>query len=249
MRRFLIVILALLTPGVLFAACTATEQSADYSPVGTTTATLSTGVLSDGQTHTMNVAANGDLVAITGWCFQTCTPTGVTLGSQTAIADTTHTPGTTIGIDGLHTGQAYIYYVLAANASGNQTLTFTVTGSSQVQVSYIDFKPSAGCVFSHDKDSSVGSATGGGTANSPSLSGVSGDVLVGWTVTTQHVNSPVNSPWSCPSYVGMGETQTCNIDVTQNGQAYILSAGAGTISNNWMLINSSTGYEAILTSF
>jgi len=251
---FAFAFLLFLSQGV-FAACTATEQSADYSPVGGSTSTLSTGVLSDGQTHTMNVNSNGDLVVITAWCFQNCTfPATIPMDTQNAVKTSVVTPGTTIGIDGLHTGQAAFYYVLNA-IHGNHTITLTVTGgATQTQVSYIDFKPSAGCSFSHDVDSPVGAASHGGgvsndQANTPSISGVTGDILVSWTVTTQHVNSPVNAPWSCPQYLGQGETQTCNIDVTQNGQAYVLSASSGTTSNSWTLINSSTGYEAIITSF
>ena len=235
------------TAGSLIAACTATKQNADYGEVGSgTTATLSTG-----GGHTATINAVGDLVVFSAWCFQNCTFGALTMGSQTAVRTSTVTPGTTQGMDSLFTGQAAIYYILSSAASGNQAITLHVSGgsSSQSQVSYIDYGLSAGCIASHNIDSSVGSATGGGTASTPSISGVTGNVLFSFTITTQHVTSPVNSPWSCPVYSGSGETQTCNINTTQNGAAYILSASSGTISNNWTLINSSTGYEAIIASF
>jgi hypothetical protein len=162
----------------------------------------------------------------------------LTMGSQTATQTTVSTPGTTVGNDGLHTGQGFIYYVLAATNSGSQTATFHASGgASQTQLAYLDIGHSAGCGFHHHVDSAVGTGIGGGTANTPSISGVSGDVLVNFVVNTQHVNPSVNSPWSCPTYSGGGETQTCQIVTTENGVAYILSGAAGSTATNWTLIN------------
>jgi hypothetical protein len=231
------------TAGTLFAACTASEKNANYSGVGGTSSTM-----------TVNVNAVGDLVVFSVWCYQTCTPGTLTMGSQTAVKTSVSSPGTTVdsGQAGLFTGQASIYYILSASASGPQTATWSAsgfTGGPQTQISYIDYAPSAGCTFAHGVDSPVGSGNTNGIANAPSISGVTGDVLFNFIVTTQHVNSPVGSPWSCPIYNGSGETQTCNIDVTQNGAAYSLSAGSGSTSSNWPLINSSTGWESLISSF
>jgi hypothetical protein len=63
------------TAGTLFAACTASEKNADYSAVGSGTSS----------SLTANINAVGDLVAITAWCYPSCTPTSVKLGGQTAV--------------------------------------------------------------------------------------------------------------------------------------------------------------------
>jgi hypothetical protein len=256
MRRVVALVAMICTSGTLWGTCTATKENADYSPVSTTsTATLSTGTGSDGQGHTSAVHAVGDMVDIGVWCYTNCTfPSTMTMGSMTATRTSVVTPGTTqdSGNPTLTTGQAAIYYIQSASASGNQALSITVTNltsPNQVQLSYIDYTPSASCIFTHHIDSAVGSGNTSGVASTPSVSGVTGDVLFGIIVTTQHVTGNPTSPWVCPTYSGSGETQTCNIDVTQNGQPYILSAASGTIANNWNLINTSTGYESIISTF
>src|SRR6266478_7740832 len=128
-----------LFPSLLWPVCTPTKQNADYGPVASgSTATLSTGIGSDGQTHVSRVNAIGDLVIISVWCFQNCTfPSTITMGSMTATRTGVVTPGTTIGIDTLHTGQTALYYILSASASGNQAINATVsgvTGGPQTQV-------------------------------------------------------------------------------------------------------------------
>jgi len=255
MRKILAVAAILALGPVSRAACTATEQSADYSPVGGATATLANGILSDGQTHKLNVSANGNLLAISAWCYTHCSfPSTIPVDSQVATLTSVVTPGNAVdgGNPGLFSGQAGIYYLLNANA-GNHTATFTptnLTSPQQTQLSYIDFKPSSGCIFSHHLDSAVGSSPPyTGIATAPSVTNVTGDVLFAITVTTQHVVSPSSAPWSCPTYSGSGETQNCEIDVTRNGASYVLSAASGTVSNNWNLINSSTGYEALISAF
>jgi len=232
---------AALTSGMLWAACTATEQNADYSP-------------DNGSANTASLSANihgvGDLVAITAWCYSNCTPVGVTLGSQTATR-TPVNPNDGSGSPG--TGQGWIYYILSANSSGYQTLTFTASGThTDIQTSYIDFTPSAGCTFTHDVDSPLGAGTGNGsnpgTINTPSIAPTAGDLLFNFTWISEHIDS-VNSPWSCPIYSGQGETQTCEFDTTVNAAAYILSAAAGSTANNMTDIHAGDSWQAMITSF
>jgi len=238
-RLILISLLTLLltTNGTLLAAvCTATEKNADYSPDNGSASTARV---------TATIQALGDLVAITAFCSPSCTPVSVTLGSQTAIE--TSVPGLP-GPGNPGTGQGFIFYILSASASGSQTLTFTASGSyTDIQTSYVDFSPSAGCTFTHDVDSPVGLGTGG-TANTPSITPTPGDLLFNFTYVTEHVTS-VNLPWSCPIYSGQGETQTCEFNTTINAAAYILSAPSGSTANNMTLIHASDSWQALLTSF
>jgi hypothetical protein len=242
--KFLFGLLALLFPtaGTLFAACTASEKNADYSAVGSGTSS----------SVTANINAVGDLVAITAWCYQSCTPTSVKLGSQTAIQ--TSVPGNP-GPGSPGAGQGFIYYILSSAAAGAQTLTFTASGgASQTQVSYIDFTPTAGCTFSHDIDSPVGSYAGSstdtnpGTISAPSITPTAGDLLFNFTWSSEHVND-INSPWSCPVYSGSGETQDCQFDMTRNVAGYILSASSGSISNNTTDTHNTDSWQALITSF
>jgi len=229
--KFLFGLATLLFPtaGTLFATCTASKKNADYSAVGSGTSS----------SVTANINAVGDLVAITAWCYPSCTPTSVKLGSQTAFKTTVSgNPGP--GSPG--EGQGFIYYVLSSTAAGAQTLTFTASGgAAQTQVSYIDFTPTAGCTFSHDIDSPLGSSPGvstdtnTGTISAPSITASAGDVLFNFTWTSEHVTS-VGSPWSCPIY---SETQTCEFVNTINAAAYILSAPSGSIVNNMTDIHNS----------
>jgi hypothetical protein len=236
------------------ATCTATMKNADYSEISSTaTSTLSTGT--DGIFGKISrVSAVGDLVIVWLWCDQNCTfPSTVTVGSQTAIKISISSPGTTQDNNGNFTGQVAIYYVLSSTQSGDLTITGTVTGlnggaSPGTQISYIDFNISAGCVAAHDRDV-LGTGVGGGTANTPSISGVSGELLYNAVAVGQHVNPAVNAPWSCPIYLNANETVDCTFDQTKNGQAYILSAGSGTISTNWGLNNAGVGWESIISSF
>jgi hypothetical protein len=228
------------TAGTLSAACTATEKNADYSAVGSGT----------NSSVTAKISAIGDLVAITAWCYASCTPTSMTLGNQTATQTTVSgNPGA--GSPG--TGQGFIFYILSSGTSGSQTLSFTASGgASQTQISYIDFTPSAGCTFSHDVDSPAGTGTGSGdspgTINAPSISPASGDLLFDFTWTTEHINS-VSSPWSCPIYSGSGETETCEFVNTINAAAYILSAPSGSTANNMTDIHASDSWQGLITSF
>jgi hypothetical protein len=216
--------------------CMATKKNADYSADNGSATTASV---------TANINAVGDLVAITAWCYPACSPVSVTLGSQPAVQTSVS------GINGSGspgTGQGFIFYILSASASGSQTLTFTASGShTDIQTSYIDFSPSAGCTFTHDVDSSVGTGTGG-TANTPSITPTPGDLLFNFTYSSEHINS-VNSPWSCPIYSGLGETQTCEFVNTINAAAYILGAASGSTVNNMTLIHNTDSWQALITSF
>jgi hypothetical protein len=231
---YLLITVVFATTTVLSAqSCSVTEQNADYSAENGSSNTV---------TLSANIHAVGDLVAFTAWCYQGCTPVSVTLGSQTAVRTTVS--GTSDSL----TGQGFIYYVLAAVASGPQTITFTVSGThSGIQTSYIDFSPTAGCTFSHDVDSPLGSGAGG-TANTPSITPTPGDLLFNFTWISEHIDS-VNSPWSCPIYNGPGETQTCEFVNTVNAAAYILDASSGSTANNMTLIHPSDTWQALITSF
>jgi hypothetical protein len=242
--KFLFGLATLLFPtaGTLFAACTASEKNADYSAVGSGTSS----------SVTANINAVGDLVAITAWCYPSCTPTSVKLGSQTAVqTSVSGNPGP--GSPG--SGQGFIYYVLSAAASGAQTLTFTASGgAAQTQVSYIDFTPTAGCTFSHDIDSPLGSYAGSatdtspGTISAPSITPTAGDLLFNFTWSSEHVND-ISTPWSCPIYSGSGETGDCQFVNTRNVGAYILSAASGTTSNNTTDTHNTDSWQALITSF
>ena len=222
--------------GVAQSACTAAEKNADYS-------------VDSGSSNTASVTAKinavGDLVAITTYCYSTCTPVSVTLGSQTAVrTSVAGNPGP--GNPG--TGQGFIFYILSASAAGPQTLTFTASGTyTDIQTSYVDFSPSPGCTFTHHMDYPLGTGTGG-TVNTPSISPSAGDLLFNFTYTNEHVDS-VNSPWSCPIYSGPGESQTCEFVNTINAAAHILSAPASSIANNMTLIHDSDSWQALITSF
>ncbi len=229
----LLITIVLATTTLSAQSCSVTEQYADYS-------------VENGSSNTVSLIANihavGDLVAFSAWCFQGCTPVSVTLGSQPAVKTTVS--GTSDSL----TGQGFIYYILAAVASGPQTITFTVSGAhSGIQTSYIDFSPTPECTFSHDVDSSLGSGTGG-TVNTPSITPTPGDLLFNFTWSSEHIDS-VNSPWSCPIYSGPGETQTCEFVNTVNAAAYVLSASSGSTANNMTLIHPSDTWQALITSF
>ena len=103
-------------------------------------------------------------------------------------------------------------------------------------------------LLQHDIDSPVGSRNWRYSANTPSITPSVGDLLFNFTWTTEHIVS-VNSPWSCPIYSGPGETQTCEFVNTINAAAYILSASAGSTSNNMTLIHSGDSWQALITSF
>jgi hypothetical protein len=225
------------------AACTATEKNADYSA-------------DNGSEDTATVSANvngvGDLVAITAYCYSSCTFVNVTLGGQTATKTTVSGPGIS-GSPG--NGQGAIFYVASAASSGSQTLTLTVSGShTDVQTSYIDFSPSAGCKFIHNVDSPLGAYPGSptdtsqGSINAPSITPSTGDLLFNFTWTSEHVDS-VNSPWSCPQYNGPGESQTCEFVNTINAAAYILSAPSGSTANNMTDIHNTDNWQGLISSF
>ena len=236
-RYSLALITLLFTSGRTLATCTATERNSNYGEMGSgTTATVSA-----------TIDAKGDLVAIAAWCYTSCTPVSVTLGNQVATkSSVSGLPGLGVSPD---TGQGFIFYVLSAAAAGTQTITWTVTGvnSDQTQVAYIDFAPSAGCAFTHHLDSAVGSGTGG-TANTPSITGATGDLLFNFTWVTEHVTD-VNSPWSCTVYNGSGQTGDCSFDKTRNADAYILAAPSGSTANNMTMIHGTDSWQGLITSF
>jgi hypothetical protein len=249
MKRHIIALITLVftTTATLSAQiCTATEQNADYS-------------VENGSSNTVTLATNihavGDLVAFTAWCYPGCTPVSITMGSQTAVK--TAVTGI-VGSGNPATGQGFIFYILSAAASGSQTITWTVSGShSGIQVSFIDFSPSAGCKFTHNVDSPLGSCLSGGClgntgapgiVNAPSITPAAGDLLFNFTWSSEHVND-INSPWSCPRYLGSGETGDCQFNSTRNVAAYILSAASGSTANNTTTTHDSDTWQALITSF
>jgi hypothetical protein len=239
-------IILLLTPvGALLAqTCTATKQNAFYGNDNAATNTA---------TVTANISAIGDLVAFTGWCFRGCAPISVTMGGQTAIQTTV---SGVVDNSNPGSGQGFIFYILSAAAAGSQTVTWTVSGShSGIQVSYIDFKPSAGCKFTHNVDSPLGSCLSGpclgntgapAIVNAPSITPTAGDLLFNFTWSSEHVND-ILSPWSCPIYAG--GTGDCQFAGTRNVAAYILSAASGATANNTTTTHDSDTWQALLTSF
>lgn len=228
---------------LLAQSCTATKQNADYGAVANGTAASAAAT----------IHAVGDLVAFTAWCYTGCTPTSVTMGSQTAVQTTV--PGV-VGGGSPATGQGFIFYILSSTVSGSQTITFTSTGgASQTQVSYIDFSPSAGCHFSHHVDSALGSClsncgnTGNpGVINAPSITPTAGDLLFVFTWSSEHVND-MNAPWSCPIYNMAGETQDCQFNDTRNVAGYILSAASGSTANNTTDTHDGDTWQALIAAF
>ena len=247
MKRHIIALITLVfTTTVTLSAqiCTVAEQNADYSVENGSSNTV---------TLTANIQAIGDLVAFTAWCYPGCTPVSVKLGSQTAVQTTV---SGVVGPGNPTTGQGFIFYILSAAVSGSQTITWTASGShSGIQASYTDFSPSAGCHFVHHIDSPLGSClsncgnTGNpGTINAPSITPTAGDLLFNFTWSSEHVND-INSPWSCPLYLGSGETGDCQFVNTRNVAAYILSAASGPTTNSTTDTHDSDTWQALITSF
>lgn len=229
----LIMFVAISTETLSAQSCAVMEHNTDYSVEGGESDTVALGA---------SVKAIGDLVVFTGWCYQGCTPVGVTLGSQRAIKTSVS------GNSDSQTGQGFIYYILSAAGAGLQTITWKVSGvHAGIQVSYIDFNPSAGCSFVHHIDSLLGSGTGG-TANTPSITPALGDLLFNFTWVSEHAES-VNSPWSCSPYEGPGKTGNCQMETTRNTVGYILGASMGSIANNVNLTHPTDTWQALITSF
>lgn len=224
------------------ATCTATAENFDVSPQDGTTATL-----------TANINAKGDLVVFAAWCYFgsgnsgggpfTCTSPTVIMGGQKAAPTTVSGPPDTA------VGQIQLFYILSAAASGQQTITFSASGTyNETQIAYYDFTPSAGCTFLHDVDSPLGSGTGSTTINSPSITpSGAGEVLFNFSATSGHMTG-VNSPWVCNNYPP-SETGTCQFISTVNEDAYILSSSAGATTNNVTTLHSTDTWDALLTSF
>ena len=176
-----------------------------------------------------------------------CTPVSVTLGGQTATRTTiAGQPDTgTSGTPG--SGQAWIYYVLSAAASGSQTITFATVETQQLQISYMDFKPSAGCTFSHDVDSPRGAGSNVGTSiTSPSITPTAGDLLFNFTWTSSHMVDPVGSPWVASIWQPQLSHFLAN---SVNLVAYVLSSSSGATANNVNTLHGSDSWQALITSF
>jgi len=193
--------------------------------------------------QTLAATANevGDLVIFADWCPNGCTYTTTPLGRQTA------TQTSVSGNSSSSTGQPFLAYILSSTTAGAQTITWTASGSpGEIQTAYYDFTPSAGCTFTHDVDSTLG--TGTGTAvNTPSITPTTGDLLFNFTVITQHMTA-IGSPWLAWNYYGSGETSNQFFTTTVNADAYVLSASSGSTTNN-MTQNASNPWQGLITSF
>jgi hypothetical protein len=243
-------VVLLFTPfRLLLAQCTATQQNWGNSPVigfpngsGSNTVSLAT-----------NIDSVGDLVVITAWCFPSvtfsggCTPVSIKLGNQTALQTTVSgnpDPGTP-GTPG--SGQGRIYYVLSAAASGSQTLTFAIVETQQLQITYMDFKPSAGCTFKHNVDSHLGSGSNVGTSIAePSIMPTPGDLLFNFTWTSGHMVDPIGPPW-VPSIWQPSVSHFLENSV--NAVVYVLSAPSGSTANNLNTLHASDSWQSLITSF
>lgn len=252
MRRCIVSALAAwLSCSGVFATCTATQENWDNSPVlgfpdgGTPPISTSVSLMA-------NINSVGDLVVITAWCFPPtftgggCTPKNVMLGSQTAVR-TTVAMNLDIGTAGTPgSGRGWIYYVLSATASGLQTLTFNTVETQQLQVSYMDFKASTGCTFSHDVDSPLGTTNVGSHISVPSITATQGDLLFNFTITASHMVDPVGSPWA-PS---IWQPQLSHFLANSvNLVVYNLSAPSGPVSNNANTLHAGDSVQALITSF
>lgn len=197
----------------------------------------------------------GDLVVVSAWCFPPdfsgngCTSVGVTLGSQTATRTSVET-NLDVGTSGSPgSGKGWIYYVLSASTAGSVTITFTTVETQQLQISYLDAKPSAGCVFSHDIDSALGTGDGNPSMTSPSYSPAAGDFLYNFTITDTHMVDPVGSPWSSLLWNEAGQNSHFLAN-SVNLIAYNSSAPGGSVFNNSNTLHPGLdSLQALLTSF
>jgi hypothetical protein len=217
-------VLLLLSTSQVFAVCTATAPNkgggTDNGSNGTATVAATIGALGDG-------------VWGSAWCFTTCTYTSVTVGSQTATQVST-------GITGTATGIGWLWYIASATVSGSQTITFTASGvHTDIQVSYVDFTPSASCAFSFDKVSSLGTGTGT-NATTPSItSTASGEVEYVFTDISTTMGTPgYNAPW----------TPSTTLSTSNNADGYILSSSGSATANNGV-ITTAGNWAALMGAF
>jgi hypothetical protein len=251
MRKLYALIMLLLAPvGTLLAqTCTATLRSGwDDSIV--------TGFEGGTPANTISLSTNtalGDLVVISAWCDDVnhtvggCTPISLTMGSnsvvRTSVAGARGPQNSVSGDAG--TGQGWIYYVLSATAA-NQTITFNSVETLQLQVSYLDFHPSAGCKFVHNVDSVLGSGQSG-TGNEPFITPAAGDVLYNFTWCSTHCQTPIGSPWTAPTWPRTGFSFLEN---SANAIIYDLSAPSGATANSVGVLNGGTAtWQTLITSF
>lgn len=219
----------LLMSAKLFAVCTAAVKKSDYANISTSPNTLAA-----------TVFALGDGMVFEAWCFPsgtTCPSPTLTLGSQSAtLAPNSGAPANS------DTGEGWMFYILSTTVTGAQTVTLTGSGSTQFQVAYQDFAPSAGCSFVFDTATLRGHGTSG-TANLPVVSpGGSGEVVVIFTWVSVHVTN-VNAPLACLPFTGSGQTGDCSFDGTRNAVGWVLSS-SGTVTNNMTMIHVTDDWEA-----
>lgn len=249
-----------------YSACTATERNADYAEKSS----LAAGPVTSSKN--VPIAAAGDMVLITAWCHNPltspvhhCTVAAPTLGGVTATllasgipSDGTQDSGVTSG-----TGQGWLYYIPSTTSgmvgsSTSLSLTASIVGgTTETQVSYMEFSPSAGCSFvpdtnyfgtSLDPVTGLDKGTASGTINQPVFTPRASDLLFDFMYTTEHINT-IGSPWSCVIYPGItGANNTCEFNSTINSQAYVLSAAASSTNPNTTL-NATNNWQAIVASF
>lgn len=206
-----------------------------YGPSTLTTATS--------QTVTGYVNQTGDLVGVATWCLSTCT------GSATVGTDSTTQE--VAGGSSSVTGQPFIYADLSSGVSGQQTITWSIGASEQLQVGYYDFTPSEGCHFVFDKNATGNDGGSGATAvNYPSITpSQAGEVIYGLNATQYHITA-IGSPFSAFNNV---PTDAVGWPSTFNANEYIVNAGSGTQTNNATSVggtcSSSFCTQAILAAF
>jgi hypothetical protein len=235
MRKLCALIVVLFTPlGTLLAACSIT-QTRGAAQLGTT--------LAASTSMTANIGAVGDFVAIYAWCTVGCTGISVTMGGQTAALAIQGVNGPGDGVT--HTGQPNIFYIQSAAAAGNQTITMNTADGTKVQLAYRDFQPSTGCQYNLHLTAGPALGGPGGTANTPSITPSSGDLVLNFTAVSEHVES-VGTPWTCTVDPN---TNVCAYDTTRNEDAYILNSNGTAAANNMGLTHPTDYWEAVMAAF
>lgn len=189
---------------------------------------------------TMTATANaGDLMVIVAWCSITCGAGTVTFGSQSAVQTSVS------GNSSSTNGQARLFYILSVTTGGSATLTFAPTSTwTHAQVAYYAFSYAAGCTFTHNIDSTLG--TGTGTAiNTPSITPTAGDLVFNFTWVDTHITA-LGSSWYCNDQVTTGD---CTFNATKNVDAYILGSAGTSTANSMTNLNVTDNWQGLLSSF
>lgn len=254
MRKCIAILLCLvgLAP-IVGAACVVAKQDNKNSWVthfeggtnpGATSVSLSTNVGGTG----LNVTAGG-LIVIVAWCKPSCTVLSITKGAQTLANGQVQQTSVTADVSAV--GQSRIFYILSADTTGTQDITFVRSGTAndgtEHQIAAFSFT-AAGCSWSHGIDTAVASNLGTLNANAPSIT-APGTLLITDTMMVGHTNTPgYGSPWAQTTWTPDNFSGLTN---TSNGLSYMLPpSNVGTVANN-VTEQSGTGpgWAAMLASF